>query len=720
MPCSPLDVSISTPDGPSGPSIPGIGIPTALKLPNLAPLIDGMPEDLLEILDKIRLILPSNTLRPQLSLNFGKDVFDGIMKLLDQFMPFLSLYKFFLPVLNMIICIIEVLCALTNPFKLISALKRLFTICLPDLLSLFPVFALILMIISLLLLLLALVEYILAQILKFIESILQNINALYKAFQSADEGILAIANKLGSLLCIFQNLFVLLAIFAAIIQIFKDILSLLFNIPPCQDGDNEDDGCCTPDVCPLIIKNGSYTRNTGILQYYPKVGAKTNIALPLPPPLDTINYDVRQETWQIYDPNQTLFQEFINIVDAHDVFIFPKPKFFPTDTVYTFETDYRQAAYTVDVKMFYDPVNWGRIGPARNIVFKNCVVIAIPSRNLYSYNNLKLNVPTGVLKIAGGQGYEEDGTTILNGYDEDGILGDFQATLNNFLHLPDTYSTSAPLLPTDGRLISNIEYTFKPNSIALMGRGIITAGCDPGLGAAKNFMNNVVFGDVAIKTEQLKDIVNGVDGNVFPDVAGAQSCLSNSLTNLRSNLTVEGVAEFKTSTDLCLNKLKDDTNQALQSLMGIAFDATKSDFSINPKIQFTSKAIKVKVNLREKNGASLSSGLPNDISKDLAQRIDSIITFGNISGFNYSAEEEGFIADLTSDTPGSGTIMVSFDGNIFSKDIISNDLNTPPKREFQKLDYQFIYTPVSSIGDADGAPRRNETDIAIDNKDSER
>src|SRR5690606_21996850 len=130
--------------------------------------------------------------------------FDGIMKLLDQFLPFLMLYKFFLPLLNLIICIIEVLCSIPNPFKLIRAMRRLFRTCIPQFLNLFPVFALIIMIISLLLLLLALIQYILAQILKFIEAILRNINALFVAFSDGDENsILAITQKLGSLLCIF-------------------------------------------------------------------------------------------------------------------------------------------------------------------------------------------------------------------------------------------------------------------------------------------------------------------------------------------------------------------------------------------------------------------------------------------------------------------------------------------------------------------------------------
>jgi len=167
----------------------------------------------------------------------SKNIFDAIISLLDHFLPFLMLYKFFLPILNLIICIIEVICALTNPFKLPGAVKRLFRKCIPAFLNLFPLFALIIMLIALLMLLLALIEYLISQILKIIALLLKNIIALYNAFSNHNtNSILAIAKKIGITLCIFQNLFVLLAIFNIIMDVIRDILSLSFSIPPCDDG----------------------------------------------------------------------------------------------------------------------------------------------------------------------------------------------------------------------------------------------------------------------------------------------------------------------------------------------------------------------------------------------------------------------------------------------------------------------------------------------------
>src|ERR1035437_7408688 len=230
--CGPI--SFPSPSGPSGPAIPGFGVPfSPINISFGLPA--GMPEDLLAILCSLNFLIPSGSLSASLSLNFGIDIFDGILTLLNQFMPFLMMYKFFLPILNIIICIIEVLCSLVSPFALIGALDRLFTQCIPAFLNLFPIFALIIMIISILLLILALIEYILSMVFKLTLSLQGNIIGLISAFEISNTvGILAIASKLGDLLCVFQNLLVLLAFFDIIIQAIKDILALGFSIPPCE------------------------------------------------------------------------------------------------------------------------------------------------------------------------------------------------------------------------------------------------------------------------------------------------------------------------------------------------------------------------------------------------------------------------------------------------------------------------------------------------------
>lgn len=716
-PCSPLDVNIDPPDGPSGPVIPGFGTPYSLDLPNINPFDPSFPEDLLDLFNKLQMLIPPGILKPSLFPNFSKDIFDAILQLMDQFLPFLMLYKFFLPLLKLLLCIIEVLCSLKNPFKLMKAIKRLFRRCIPDFLNLFPIFAIIMMIISLLLLLLALIEYLIQQILKLIQLILRNILNLQKAFQRKDDNsILAIARKIGSLLCMFQNMFVLLALFNIIFQIFRDILNLTFAIPPCEDTASSDvNGCCTPDVCPDIVKpradGYSIHRITGILKYLPKV------QIPLPAPASSFTTDVRAETWQLYDEQQGVEERFRNIFDAFDVITTPKPVFFPTDVVYNATTPVQQAAYTLDLRFYYNPANWSRPGYAKWVQFKDCILIAVPKDQLALYNNTTSSLYNGVVKLEGGLGYEDDGSTILTGFDTDGVTPiSTQATLNNFLHNANDIIFDSDL-PMDGYVITDVEYNFKPNIETLFSKDIITAGCMPDIAMDRAFVNNVLIGDTNVAVASAKEIMKEENG--FPSPAAAQECLSVALAGLRGNLTPAGVAQFQATALACLNKMKADTENAIGSLIGLGFDPCNSNFTIEPAIQFTTRPIIVTANINEKNATPITTNLSPILASGIASRLKSYIgpNKGKITNFVYDGYQ-AFTASLTSKVPVTGQISVSFDDQMFCTNTMTED-DAAPTHTIQALTYQFVYTSAglsSATAEADGTgqPRRDENDLARD------
>jgi hypothetical protein len=712
-PCSPTDVSFPPPSGPSGPPIPGFGVP--FSMPGTStPYPSSFPEDLLGILNTLHFRMPPGTLQPTLNPNYGKDVYDGIIKLLDQFMPFLMLYKFFLPILNLIICIIEVLCALMNPFALISAINRLFNQCIPDFLNLFPIFALILMIISLLMLLLTLIEYLIAQIELLVLALVRNINALTKAFQSANAAsVMSIARKLSGLLCIFQNLFVLLSFFGIIIQIVKEILALTFAIPPCEGGGpGSTEGCCAATYCPTIVQN-QYTRTTGSFQYLPEAGYETNISLGS----GFLTSDLRSESWQLYDVDQNIAQAFYNIVDGYDISstINPKPVFFPTDSNYSATTSPQQAAYTVNLRLYYNPISWGRIGFPQYIQFKNCIVLYAPTQDLKIYNNSEQFTKNGVFYLAGGQGYLDDGVTPLTGFQPDGVSPtSSQATLENFLHMEGEFSTNPILQPTDGYAFSDMQYTFIPNLQVLLQKNLVTLGCEPGIALSRAFVNNVMFANVATQTAALGSLVNGTgaSGSPFPDPNAAQQCLLAAVAALRSNMTIEGVAEFQSMVNVCLGTLQDNTNTALSGAIGIGFSASNSNFNLSPGVQFTTQPIVVTVNLNESNGVSMTQGLSPDVANSLAQQIVSYPTFGSVSNFSYDGYQS-FTAELTSPIAGSGNMTVAFQNQILCTNTLPTN-GTAPSHTLQTLNYQFVYTPLSTVGlpqtgegDTTGLPRRD-------------
>ena len=709
MPCSPNDIHIDIPSGPSGSPIPSFGTPFALNIPSINVFPKGFPEDLLELFNKLQMLLPSGILKPALSVNFGKDIFDAVLSLMDKFLPFLMLYKFFLPVLNLIICIIEVLCALKNPFKLIKAIRRLFRKCLPDFLNLFPIFALIVMLISLLLLLLALIEYIIAQVLRLILAIIRNIVALGRAMKEANaNSILAIAKKIGALLCVFQNLFALLSLFSVIIQVIQDILSLAFSIPPCDSSDAE--GCCTTEVCPEIVNN-NYTRTTGTLKYLNEL----DVLIPgMPAQYSSLGVPIRTETWQLYDEAQEIAQQFINIVDAYDIppTVSPKPVFFPTDSSYNAQTAPNQAAYLLDLRMFYNPASWGRAGLSRWIRFNDCVMIYAPTRNLSIFDGNTIYIPNGVVELAGGSGIEDDGTKLI-GFEPDGktpLTDGTQATLENFLHQPKEVSVSPIALLTDGYVFSDVEYVFKPSFEVLFSKDLVTAGCDPGLALDKNFVNQVFAGDANLKFNILGNLVNGPN---FPNPNKAVECMSAAISAFKSNVTLLGAAQMQATMTVCLDDLKQNTEAALNSLIALGVDPCASDFTLEPTYQFTSKPIKITVNLKDRNKMLLTNGISTAVASSLDEKLKAYTTLGAVSPFEYDGYSV-FTADLISDKSGDGNLMVSFDDNIFCTNTIPTDLNTAPSHDLQVVNFKFVYSP--GLG-ADGKPRRDESDLSDSNKD---
>jgi len=694
-PCDPISLEI--PDAPTIPPMPGFGVPFPLKTPNLNEAAEGFPEDLIEIFQNVQLIMPPGTLKPHPSYNYTKDLLDGVMSIMEKISPYLMLYKLILPLLNLVICIIEVLCAIPNPIKLVKALTKLFRDCIPQFLNLFPVLALILVLISLLGLLLSIIKYVKDQIKKLIKLLIKNFKMLGNAAAFGDEkATLAIIKKIGDTLCVFQNIFVIFSIFTAIFDIIKEMLSLAFALPPCDDGND----CCTPDVCPAIVKN-PYTRNTGTFQYLNKVIETTNIGI------KTLETVVRNESWQLYDSQQLIEQKFINIVDAFDVTLTEemtkKPVFFPTDTVYSENTDPQQAAYTVNLRLFYNPNAWGRTGASRYIRIKDCIVL-YPTRSYYKdYNNVLHFFTSGVLNLSGGTAYEDDGKT---------LIPDFKYGLNSFLHQQDHVSNNPVLAPTDGYLFENIEYTFKPNITALLNKNLITASCSPELSFAKTFVNNAFAADISLKLQ----IANSIP---LPDTNGAADCLIASVDTLRNNISLDGLAEFASTSNLCLSKLENECVTALCELITVGFDPCKSSFTISPSVQFTTQLIKITVSIKDRNGANLTSGLSSDVADCLISKLKAHTTFGEVSKFTYDGVN-AFNANITSSNPGKGTLMISFDNNIFCTNNIPADINIQPTRDLQEINYEFVYSPVvvpvAEVDTSDGVqPRRDY--ISDENKD---
>lgn len=716
-PCDPLDLSNFNVPEPSF-NIPFPGF--APQLPEIPfPALPSLPlEDLLGLFDKLKFTLPSGDLKPSISANFMKDVLDGILSLLEKFIPFFMLYKFFMPVLNIILCIIDILCNIPpTPFsigKFIRAMTRLFRVCIPEFLALIPPIAIIIMILSLILLIIALIIYLIERIIRMILLLIQNIKTLAQAIARFDQdSIGAIVKKIGDLLCLFQNLFVILGAILLIIKVIKELLTLSFNIPPCDDGDSSEDGCCTIDVCPGFIRDNEngITHSTGQLQYLNKI--EIDSGLDLPDGFPKITAVIRKESWQFYDETLTYdvtdrpYQAFKNIIQPVETILFPPgfkgPVLFLPSAVYDETVATQSVPYTVDLRFFYDPAGFNRadsLGP-RFIQIKDCTVSKIPSigvkQNLIIANQTLIGLPlNGTLDLVGGLAVEDDGTTLLN-------IGTSQGTLQTVIHLDDRTTNAIPS-SNDQVKITDITYTFKLNFNVLVATGLVSSSCAPTFAKEKNIINSVLAVPLQINAAALQNLV-------LPDVEAARTCVFDALNDFRQNISIDSANNFQDTVINCLNSLKDQCTAAAIQLIDIGYDQNKSDFSIDPKIQFTTRPINVFVSLNDGGGSVISSALTDEIAKAVAAKIKADITFGEITDFAYDGYTL-FNAKITSEEPGNGTIQVSFNDKVIS--IFDNpaDVSQPTSLNSKILSYTFVKSTIS-VGDP--AVRRNEGDLAQNN-----
>lgn len=702
MVCNPSDNTINVFSPPLPPG--QFGIPTApIQIP--FPGVDlptGLIQDLQELVNGLGLVFPSSTFKPNID-NFTKTVFDLVGNLLTQIAPFLSFYNFITAMMNLIVCIIEVLCALMNPFKVASAVKRLFRQCLPAFIAMFPWMALIAIIVAFLLLMVALIDYLITAISSIIDEIIRNIEILTSAIAFQDATVtLAAIQKLAELICLIQNTLAILLAVAAIIAIIQS-LSSVGGTTICDD----DNSCCGIDVCPPFIRDAPIEGTTAQLVYSNQVnidynGIFGNISgLPSgfsPAVLDTS--PARIERWQLVETQNTTYKFSDIITPSTD----PNSgntteKFWPEGISFSARTPKNKACYLCDLRFQVNPNNFGITDQQGTRFFqvKDCIVVREPYKGIVTYDNdLDSSSTTGTLNLEGGLVYEDDGETPF-------IVNGSQATLNNFIHLPKqtTYSE----LPNNLVTLDNISYTLKIGYETLMSYQLITVGCLPEVRVEKAVFNSVITSEdvraVLLKLSPVPDGEKVASGGILPNVEGAQNCLMNSLEEFRKNVTLESAAQLKANMEVCLNDLKDQTLAALCGALSVGASQFKSEVSLSTDIEFITRTIEVRVVLKDPVGTNISLNIPEECAGKLAEKLRGEVTLGELSGFSYDGE--GFVATLSSSLAGNGVLSISFDNKVFSSVVAGNE-EIPSRIEEHEIQYSFIDSTVEPI------IRRDESD----------
>lgn len=705
MPCNPNDNTINPPILPPTP-IPGFGIPMApiqIPFPGVS-LPTGLIQDLQELVNGLSLVFPSSTFKPTID-NFTKVVFDLIANLLTQIAPFLSFYNFIMALLNLIICIIEVICALTNPFKLGPAIVKLFKECLPPFMLMFPWMALIAIIIALLLLILALVEYLIAAVAAIIAEIIRNIKILSSALSFQDANVtLAAIQKLAELICLIQNIMAILLALSAVMAIIQ-ALSLIGGGLVCDDGNG---GCCTPDVCPDFIKNSPIQSSTGQMIYSSQVNTDVSSIFAgisgLPPGFNASVFNipaVRIERWQLVDTQETEFP-FSDIISPG---IDPTSsnvteKFWPEGVSFNARTPKNRACYTCDLRIQIDPNSFG-ISDAQGLRYfriTDCIVVREPYIGILDYSDsLSSSNVNGTLNLEGGLVFEDDGSTPF-------MIGDDQATLNNFIHIAP--QTSVSTAPNNLQTFNNVEYSLKPGYEALMSYQLITAGCMPEVRIERAIFNSVLAAeDIRAVFLKLQPIPAGnkvPSIGVLPNVQGTQDCVMNALSNFRKNVTLESAALLQAEIETCLGDLKNQTLTAVCGAIIAAVSQFKSEITLSSDVEFTTRSIQVNVLLKDPAGTNISNNIPTDCASSISEKLTGEVTLGEISKFSYNGSSS-FEAQITSNVSGTGILKMLFDGKVFSSFVPGVDGNSSQIVE-KELEYTFVDTAFEPI------VRRDNTD----------
>lgn len=701
MPCKVGDISLNVSGG-TGPNIPGFGpitAPIPFPLPNFD-LPTDLVEDLLALMQQLQALFPSSIFKANLD-SVMKNVLDFIANILSQISPFLSFYNFIMALLNLAICIIEVLCAIPDPIAVAHKLKKLFSECLPPFLLLFPWLALIAMILSLLLLILALLQYIIETILGIIQQIIENILVFTNAITVADaESQLAAAQKIASLLCLIENILAILIAIAAIVSIIQ-ALAQFAGGGVCSDDDDE--GCCPPEICPDFIKNNSEINVTnGTLVYHSRIGADFSSS-GLPASLTSFLAEtnvIRPERWQLFDNDPSPDEPISLIVTPTTNVNFGGRIFYP-DQEFLADTPPERAPYTVDMTLQVDPSIFhpSDTDGYRTMVIKDCIVVRKPYIGIVPFNSTSAtsNNTTGTFNLEGGLVFEDDETTPF-------MVGNAQATLNDFIHIDTVLANDFPLAD-DGYTINGVEFVWKPQHTALAGHNLITVGCFPEVSLEKAAINAFIEAEgVEAVINRLPDLANFAD-----DVLEAQQCAQNSINKFRGDINSSTADTFQTEISACINDLIQKTTDLYCNAFLDGVSIFKSEFTLDENLQFTTRPIVVNVTLKDSGGTDIMNDIPEDCLDDITDKLKGEATFGTLSEFEYDRDNAVFVAEITADSEGAGELKILFDNEVFSTLVEGVEFETPSSVVEDVLSYEFV--------DAVSEPqvRRGPTDVSGDN-----
>ena len=495
--CDPLNNKINVPQLSPLPGMPGFGFNLNYKGPTL-PSLEGIPEDIMKYVDMLKLALPGGAFLKHQIESLQQSISKIIASLLSYLNLFLGFYFMLLSIIELSLCIIQVLCGVPNPFSLVRRLKKLKRKCIPIFISIcFPLFALLALLLALISILLALIEYIIALVKRFIEQLLKNVKRLKFILQQGNsDAALAIIAKIGDLMCLFEHVFVLLGAIDTIMELIKTKWKKILKVCSAGGGDGDgvdeldqtdqayEESCCGA-ICANFLSNPESQIDDPFEIWKSRVKGRlgqinyTNKVLGMPyPSLPTTIVPVRDEAIYFIDDFLDSTLTFNNIISSPSIegIMFP---FFPPSTI-TAYTERGKIPYFIDISFGFNPEDGHG---ARLITITDCII-----------TNVILDAP---MYVAGG--------VVIPEHNDKGFLaligGIFIDELGRQYTLLDIMRKIVGQPGTDPNADGNSAYTYmtdvifqlKINYNALLDYMLITIDCLPSMILEDKFLSTSMY-----------------------------------------------------------------------------------------------------------------------------------------------------------------------------------------------------------------------------------
>lgn len=611
---------------------------------------------------------------PSATVNLG-DIIADQTRILTTFT---STYSVVTVILRMISCMIDVICAIMNPFSLIFAIIRLFGTCLPDFILIFPQLAIPAKIVCIIKIILAIVEYITTVIIPIIEEIISNIQNLIDAFDTNNrDAQLAIALKIATLFKEILNIIGILSTLKPIWEMIQALLNLGISLP-CSGSGGSCVNCGDDNSCPAAIQQTNHTGTDGQM---------------------IVIYGYEIFNFEMYFKSASKRNDFLSIRD-----------FFPRGLDYTEikNTDDLPYTLTVDGNTFAvtsintegtlnlfqistelatdgylslttgagfplpDPTKDVRLGTPTNTftsLMENTRYVTINDTNSYNILN------SGTWKI----------TKVYDSYNavlrrEDG---------ESWSASSQVYWRIAPTAPQTG---TGKTFRFDINHNELIRHNLINLGCHPSVKAEKDALS-VRFSAIADNYgtglglpdfPNINNIINLVTScvtNVVPTNVNAQYILDNYGT------IANNVASMGSCIEDNLSSFQDELIDYGKKIYPRLFDpeSTANSFTVSQLVQIVGYPITASLIAYDRYNEILGKGFPEDVvhaeifssAGEISQTTGVFDIYGKLTG--------KYTASVTSDIPRTITLTAKV-ANIYVSDF--DGYNLIPK----EIEVEFITT----------------------------